>query len=429
MGSFLSGALKSGGARAVTLPVTAISSLVSSTVIISSAGVTGYAAISVVSTLFLLIQFSDLGLGSAVINEVASSSATDVSKASVIATAVRILCIVSVILLAIAYAGTSIFSWSDVLGVRDSSLTNLDDATLISVAIFAIALPLGLSQRVLVGLGKNHLAVYLSLATSISSVVIVFLISISHFPLAYMATAQSAGLLITNLLSTVVVRRSIFFKLSMVWQRSRFSTSGVLGAGLWMLLLTITLALSFQIGRIMLSHRSTQLNVAYFSLAMQFYLPAVSIVSAAGFSLWPMFARDRSVGSAAIGSFTRILLAFAGLGFFLAACFAILARPVGRLVSGGEISLPASLVFFCALAIFLQAIQIVPGMMLTSPNGLRFQACCGVLCAAVSITLSYFLAPIVGSSAPMIATCWAIFLTQIVPCLTKSYVLLRNPSL
>lgn len=420
MASFLQSVMKSGGARAITLPVTAASSLLSSMIIIATAGVSGYAAISVISTLFLLIQFSDLGLGSSVINEVASSSASEHSKLSVIASSFRILCIVSLALMLIAVGGVSVFSWSGVLGIQSSSLDDLDSATLLAISIFAISVPLGLSQRILVGLGRNHLAIYLSLFTSVTSVLVVYLVSKSELPAAYMSVSQSSGVLITNLISTFVVLKFIPFRFRMIVDRKRFRGHGILGTGLWMLLLSIMLAFSFQAGRIILSHRSSELEVGDYSLAMQFYMPVVSIVSASGFALWPIFAKNRTFGVDARRSFLRILAAFSAGGFVLATVFALLANPVGLLISGGRISLGLDVIVLCAILIILQSIQIVPGMLLTQSAGLRFQSLCGVVAAMISVSMSYVLSPSMGAAAPVLAACCAVAVAQVGPSLYKA---------
>ncbi|WP_426374570.1 lipopolysaccharide biosynthesis protein [Rhodococcoides fascians] len=410
----------SGGTRVLSLPVTAACSFASTAVIINFAGATGFAAISVVNTMFMLIQFTDLGLGSGVINAVSSSILTWREKHGVVASTFRLLVIVSMVLLVGAASGLVFFSWSAVLGIAQSGLANLNAATFAALALFAMALPFSVGQRILTGISRNHVAILLSMVTSIVSLLVVVAVYAAKWPAAFMSISQSAGLLVSAVLSCAVGMKAIRFRYRYLLQRRLYRATGLMVSGLWMLLLSVCIAFAFQSGRLMLAHRSSDAQLASYSLIMQFYLPVISVMSATGLALWPMFSSKRGHMDSARNEVMRLTLIFAGVGAVLSVGFACLIRPVSSLLSGGEIVLSWPLIFVVCLLICAQSAQVVPGMFLTSSEGLKFQALCGLGAVVVSLSISWVLTPAVGSSGPVIATCASVFFAQFVPTYLKA---------
>lgn len=77
--------------RGLTLPISLASGLLTTSIVVSEAGASAYGAISLISTLFMLIPFSDMGLGATVVTRVATAR-NNAERESVAATAFKLYC-------------------------------------------------------------------------------------------------------------------------------------------------------------------------------------------------------------------------------------------------------------------------------------------------------------------------------------------------
>lgn len=380
----------------------------------------GFAVLSVVNTLFMVIQFSDLGLGSGVINAQSSTVLSERQKHAVIASTIRILCVVALVLVLVAVSGVTIFSWSTVLGISGSPIPHMDIAACLAIVIFAVALPLNVSQRILTGLSKNHLAITLSVITSVVALVVVAGVYVLHLDAAIMSTAQSCGILATGLVSCWYAFRASGFNLRAVFDRQRYRATGLLGGGVWMLIVSVSLAIVFQSGRLILAHNSSDEELAVYSLAMQFYLPTMSIISAAGLALWPVFSARRGSASESGFEITKLTLVFVSIGLAFALGFGLLGNIAADVVSGGQVHFTGLVLVSVYALIVIQSGQIVPGMYLTTPSGLKFQAVCCVIGACLSISMGWLLSSKYGAAGPVLGTAIAVLLAQAVPTYIKA---------
>ena len=106
-----------------------------------------------------LVPFADLGMSAAIINVVASSASpkTEELVRRTLVSAFRVLLCSAAVLAAVGVVLTALNLWPALLG--DGLLAGGSVAALACVLVFAITLPLGVGQRVLTGLGKNHVQI------------------------------------------------------------------------------------------------------------------------------------------------------------------------------------------------------------------------------------------------------------------------------
>ncbi|WP_327015914.1 hypothetical protein [Cryobacterium sp. MP_3.1] len=369
-----------------------------------------------ISTLSQLLPYADLGIGAGVMNAVSTSKNGDRDRIGAVASAIRWLIIPFAVLVVVGALGATLFSWSKLLGIEASQIEGLDWATAFALIFFAIGIPLGVGQRVLVGLSLNPLAVGLSSLVSIVTLVSTLVIVWTGSPIAALAVAPALGSLLSAGVACFVGLRLVQFKFSYIVRVREFRSPGLISQGISYLVLIAALAAALQGGRVLLAQASTLNEVASYSLMMQLYLPIWSFFSVGGIALWPIFAKLRMDPGArqmpAVAKMARYF-SLAAVGGGLGIIF--LGAWVADLISAGEIRLGPTLLVVCAAFLVVQAIQFVLGMALTSPADLRFQAVCAVPMSVVVITLISVTASQWGAVAPFLWAAVGVGLFQVLP--------------
>lgn len=411
--------LRSAGAKLVTLPVSAVCGLLVTGIYIHSAGVEGFAAISIVATIFLLIPFADLGMGVGVVNVFASTEEGSARRPAVVISALRVLLPVAGVIMLVAIAGATIFSWTRVLGIDESLIGNMDVVTAAALALFGAALPMGLGQRVLLGVNKNHLAVILnSLASVVTLGVAATMAGLGIDP-RWFATSPVAGLVVASLLGSAFASRFVRLELRQLFDVRHVAERGLVSSGAWMMLISGGSAVVFHAGRMILGHASNAVEVAQYSLAMQFFVPINGLMLAAGFALWPLLARHPDERRRAI--VLRFQVGFLVAGLTIGVVLIALGGPFGRVISGGEIDLDRTLLVSFAALITVQFAQIVPGMSLMSPSGLVFQGLVSIPCTLAFVVSAWFLRESITAWMVALLAAVMILLFQLVPTSIRVY--------
>jgi O-antigen/teichoic acid export membrane protein len=132
------------------------------------------------------------------------------------------------------------------------------------------------------------------------------------------------------------------------------------------------------------------------------FTPVWAVVNAAGFALWPIFARARAQGTPSNP--------FPMAGVFAAAALGVvtvigLASPwLARLATGGEVTLARPLIVWFAVLMVVQAAKFPLGMFLTDARGLRFQALMITVMLPVNLGLSLLLTGPLGAVGPVVGS-------------------------
>jgi O-antigen/teichoic acid export membrane protein len=406
----------SGGARLATLPITAAATLLTTGLTIRAAGAAGYGAISLVGSILLLLPFTDLGLGAAVTNAVASIRISDRRAVlSTIASGARVLCFSGIVVLALAISGRVFFSWSQVLGTSEYPATQMDTAVAAALAIFALTVPLGIGARILLGAARNHIAVAMSTATSVVACAYTLVVVTLHANPVYLVLAFPLGAFATALGSFSLGVREIQFDPMLVFHRKSYRARGLMHQAIPSFGIMLGTTVALQSDRIILSHRASAQQLAKYALGMQFYAPIWSVVVAAGLAMWPVFSANREDRQSGARTFRRCMTLFGGLALVLGCCLALAGAWAADIVSGGRLELSFFLLVCFGAVLFFQTCQLVPGMFLTDLAGLRWQALCVGVMAVLNVSLSWWLAGALGAPGPLIGTAISVCLAQLLP--------------
>lgn len=411
---------RSAGARLLILPVSAILGIVNTRIIIENFGQAAYAQYGLLVGIGALLPFADLGMSAAVMNAVAGSERPDSDPRirQVLTTALRILFSSTVVLVLVSVALTVTNAWSGLLG--DGLMSGAGPmAAALSLTVIAISMPAGIGQRILTGLGKNHISIaLLGLQTPIVLLVLLLLVEFDVHGGSYLAVIPYLATLLLSLASTYIASVKIKPAVELAVRDARHIRT-VKGAKVFdvawpMLLQMLALPLAMQTDRIVLSHVSDLKNLAEYNLASQMFTPVWQVVSSAGVALWPIFARARSTGGSRAASPLPIALIFGAVA--AGACVVIsLASPwLSARASGGTIHLGLPLLVSFSIFMTFQATKYPLGMYMTDARGLKYQAFMIIMLLPVNLGLSWYLAIRIGAAGPVIGSAVGVFLCQVV---------------
>jgi O-antigen/teichoic acid export membrane protein len=193
------------------------------------------------------------------------------------------------------------------------------------------------------------------------------------------------------------------------------------------LVIWIMLPLAFQTDRIILSHLSSEAELAAYNIAAQFYNAGFSIIAAGSAALWGRFAYARLTRSTPErAAFLRLCAAFGIIGLSLGAAITIFLPPIGSLLSSGDVSVSISLSSIFGLLLVVQALHQPGAMFQTDAAGLRVAAWlfCGM--TAANLALGLIATPYLGAVGPVLASVTTLLILVAVPLFVRAMRLLGN---
>ncbi|MCP2032149.1 O-antigen/teichoic acid export membrane protein [Okibacterium sp. HSC-33S16] len=387
-----------------------------------------YGFVALIGLLFQLIPFADLGLGAAVSTAMARRSSNDGGEdvaRETVKSAFRALMLSSIVLLAILTVISAAGAWPDMLGLPDSLAGASRWAILVSLAPFALSLPFGIGQRMLLGDGKNHVVNLVSVMGPVLATLATLVLAFSGAEPLVLAMATPFGVLGVSVTCFVLAFRNVHWKWRTVWEAPQALSTplDIWHAAAPMMIVMITVPLALQSGRLIVAHMGSPEQLASYSLAAQFYAPTLSLITTAGIALWPSFARLGSQGRAL---WTKSIGIMAVTGLVAGILFLVLVRPVAWIVSSQQIDVPWDVAAAFAMLLFVTALHQPSAYLLTSPRLLTFQAGSSSAMALAAIPLAIFLTPLVGASGPIWAMVIAVGACQMIPCIIRSSLFLKG---
>ncbi|MEW2012586.1 MULTISPECIES: lipopolysaccharide biosynthesis protein [Microbacterium] len=406
-------------ARLAVMPVSALLGIVVTRLILDNYGEATFAQYSLLVGIAAMLPFADLGISAAILNaaSAARNPRTDVKLRGVLVSCMRLLVCCALVLLGVAVAIYALGYWDVLLG---DGLT-LDSGALaatLCLAILALNLLVSFSQRILIALGLNTLVVLLgALQTPIVLLVLWLTISAGAGG-GYIAVASYAGTFLMSVIAFVIAVRRISPTIGVALRQSlnpRVRGERVFDVAWPLLVQMIALPLAMSSDRLILSHLGSLDDLTEYSLTMQMFGPALGVLTTAGMSLWPVFARARASGEATPFSPHAMAGTFAGLALIGGALIFALSGWLADLASGGRIELGWPMLTAAAVFIIVQAVKQPYGMALTDARGLVFQAVCAIVLLPVNLGLTVALTPTLGAPGPLVGSIVAVILCQLVP--------------
>lgn len=412
-------ALRSGGAKAVVLPLNAVLSLLTMRLIIENYGTQSYAEYGLLLSMGALLPFADLGISAAVVNASASSVSpqTDVELRRIATTALRFLILVGIVLIIADVLILQLNAWPLLMGKGLDPDTGPIAASL-CLAIFAVSLPFGIGQRLLVGLGKNHYQIFLQTIQYPLILAFVYILVTTGAEagqllaaLSYLAVGVIAAA--TFILAGALSRPMLWDAVGDILSVRKVRNARIFDVAWPMLVQMMAIPIITQSARLILSQVSTVEELAQYNLASQLYMPIWQVTGAAGVALWPHFAKARSSGRPVspfpvAWLFTLAIAVIASVATFCVPW-------ASDVISSGAIKLDILLCVAFASFVTLNAFLYPLGMFMTDGPGLRFQAICIAVFLPISVAMSLWLATWMGAAGPVIACTVGMLVSQVIP--------------
>lgn len=417
----------SASARVLTLPITAVATVITTYLIVENLGLESYAYIVLVGTLFQLIPFADLGMGAAVVNAVAKRLDSRELAANALATsalAFRTLTVSALVILLAAIIISSFGAWPSLLGLTPAFAPSSLWAIPVVLLPFALSIPLGIGQRILIGDGRNHIASLIGVVGPVVATAATFvLLQLGTAPLL-LAIATPLGIFAVSLTCFAVALKRCRWSIADILLVRRLRRRPKLwSSAAPMMVISITVPLAMQSDRLVLSHFSTAFELSEYSIAAQMYVPCFSIISMAAVALWPIFSRS---GAASKPLWIKAMASLSGGGAVLALAFVLLVDPIARLITKDKLAVGVDLAIGFGSLLIVMATHQASAVLLTSPSNLAFQAICSTIMLTLNLFLSILLSPYVGASGVVWASVIAVTIAQLVPCIIKARLFMQN---
>lgn len=412
--------VKALAARALTTIVSAVMGILTARLILGSAGIEAFALYALITTLPSLMQFQDLGAGAALVNVIATSGDPNrgVETATTLTSVWRIMLIFAAAIMGVNGLLLITGGWSLLLG-STGHMTNASLAAFTCVAVWAINIPLGIWQRILLGLQKNHVTILIQGAMAPLNFGFAWLI-LQAGPSAYSFLALAsyfAAFAIASFGMLVAFRhlpRAFAMAARRVWFPSRYQGVTVMDVGWPMLAQMLSAPLSITAQRYVLAQFAPPAAVGEYTAAAQVYLSLLGVISAAGVALWPHFARQRSVGTLVTGPF-KLSVQFVAVCIATTALLYAVRGPLFAFTTNEKIEVQDATCIAFSLMLILQAALYPLGMFIMDKPGIRFQMVPTIIMAVGSLVMGILVTPTLGVIGPVLSNCLFVLFAQILP--------------
>jgi O-antigen/teichoic acid export membrane protein len=401
-------------ARILSLLPIAIATFLVSRLLLSHYDILVFDGYTLAASLIALVPLNNLGVGAAVTNSVVTGGAKDEHVQRVALTAARTVAL-SAIGLAVAAMLVSVTgSWGRLLG-HGSGPTSFFG---LAMVIYAVSFIPGISQSVLLGVNRNHVAILVQSLLAPLTLLTVGALIVLDVDGRYVILIPASVIALVNLVTAYVSARITGFPwlqlLRRLPWRNRYPGARIRAMSGPMLLINLSLPIALQSDRIVLSHFASPSALANFAVAVQIFAPVGAVIIAAAQPLWPMYTVARNEGRHG-PSIVKVVGAFSAGCLLVAAPLCALAAPLGHLIGGDRIQLGVLLPIVAALAVIVQAISYPMAMAMMDPKGLRFVAACALVALPLNIVLSIALARSLGAPGPLLASCVVGLVVQVIP--------------
>lgn len=409
----------SAGARLIVMPISAVLGLMVTRLIIDNYGAAAYAQYILLVGVAAMLPFADLGLSAAIMNATAAARdpRSDDHLRGVLISCMRVLACCAAFLILTSLAIYALGLWDDILGDGLSLKSGALAATLCLIAL-GLNLLISFGQRILIALGHNTLVVLLSGVQTPIVLLVLWITITAGMNGGYLAVASYAATLMISAIALVIAAHRIDPTLTEAARAAidlRQRGERVFDVAWPMLIQMVAVPIATASDRVVLSHLGTLSDLTEYSLAAQMFTPLLVVVSTAGMSLWPVFARARSSGIASPLSPRVMSWGFAGLALVASVIMASMSGLLSQLASGGAIAVGWPVLLAFSVFIIVDAAKHPFGMYLTDASGLRFQAFFALLLLPMNLGLTILLTPSLGATGPLIGSIVGVVTCQLVP--------------
>jgi O-antigen/teichoic acid export membrane protein len=383
-------------------------------------GAARYGLWMTVTAVTVVLAFSDLGIGNAIINRMSVAFAADerVRASKDVSSATAILSAVALVILLTCAVLLPVLPWPRIYNVVGQAASEAGPTTLVFVACFAVLIPLGLVQKVQLGFQEGAISNLWTIGGALLSVGLLIVAIKMRLGLPWLVLAVSGGPVLSTGLNWIQE-----FVYSRPWLRPRLSQLeprvGVQLArtGGLFLGLQVAGAVAFSSDNFIAAQLLGPVAVAQYSVTQRLFLSVPALVSVAAVALWPAYGEalvhaDRKWIRRTLLRSSVFAVGVTGIGGVVL----VLAAPIvfGFLVGPGLIPPIALTLGFLAFSV-VYAFGNVVSMLLNAANVIAFQLITASAMAVTSIVLKIELGRSFGVAGIIWGTVIAYTLISILP--------------
>lgn len=187
-----------------------------------------------------------------------------------------------------------------------------------------------------------------------------------------------------------------------------------MNVGLPMLVQTLTPPITTQVTRFIVAQSVGVYEMSQYGLLTQILLPGLGLISAAGMTLWPYYAKAKSTGESAKSPFGLSLI-FTACGLIALIGWVIASPLLMSLMSNGGVSVAFTVVAMFGAQLVAQAAVYPLGMYLMDSRGIQFQVMPALLLCVFSLVFTAVMAPQIGIVAAPLSAALGVVVFQVVP--------------
>jgi O-antigen/teichoic acid export membrane protein len=400
----------SAGAAAAAKFVSVATALISVPLTLHYLGPERYGMWMTMSSLILMFSFADLGMGHGILNVVADSSGRN-DRAAIRAAASSgffVLTIIAAVILVLFAAAYAFVPWFEIFNVKsEAARLEAGPALAGAVVCFALGIPLGVVQRVQMGLQEVYAANLWRCLGSILGLIGVLVVIWLKWGLLWLVVAFLGGPLVASIWNSVA-----FFGVSerdLAPQRrhiSREMIARIARIGLLFFGLQIAMAVAFTSDNIIIAQILGAEAVTDYAVPEKMFSLVGVIVSMVLFPLWPAYGEAIARGDQdwVRRTLLRSLTAAIATTAVLSLVLVIFGGRLVALWTGPVVEVPPMLLVGLAFWKVIEAGGNAVSMFLNGANVVRFQLYLAALVAILAIVLKVFLVTRIGISGVVWAT-------------------------
>jgi O-antigen/teichoic acid export membrane protein len=370
-----------------------------------------------ISSLIAMLSFADLGIGNGLLNAVSSASGKDnnhelkkyISSASIVLVAIA-----AVIMIVFGMFYSQI-NWASLFHLKTASaIQEAGPAALVFAALFSLNLPIGIVQRVQMGLQMGFLSNTWQIITSIFTLFAVLLAVHLKAGLQYLVLAQAGMPVIIGLLNGV-----IFFSGRFKYLAPKFSFANIqsgiaiIRVGLLFFVLQIVASLMYSSDSFIIARVLGAEEVPIFSVSDKIFSLVTIVISSSLMPLWPAYSEALARGDMdwSMQVFKKSIFYSIGISSFLGLFLIFFGQKIINYWLGAPMAIPVGLIIGMGIWKVLESIGSALSMFLNGASIVGIQIKIALITVVLTILLKIQFVEKFGISGSIYATiiCYTLF--------------------
>ena len=374
-----------------------------------------------ISAVVTMLGFADFGLSNGVLNAVAHASGRDADREirRIISSGLVMLCIVSAIILLIFSGIYPLVSWASAFNVVTmTAAAETGSVVLVLMLCFIATLPLGVTQKIQMGLQEGYWANLWETLGSIGGLLGILVAIRLEAGLQWIALAMVGVPIVFRAINTLV-----FFGFQKSMFRPRLGSvdfnvvKGLTRTGFLFFILQIAVIVGFQSDNIIIARILGVEAVAGYDVALKMSTLPAMFIGLLIAAQWPAYGEALTRGDTnwIRSTFSKTLRLSLSVAIPFAFVLLLWGGDIIRMWAGPDVVPSTALMAGMAAWSLLLVIGVVVSALLNGLHVVRFQVICAMLMAIGNILLSVFLVRNIGVSGAIFGTLVAYLIFTLLP--------------